>query len=360
MSKSMLKRIGRNLAIFAAVAAIATGHVPDARAQGPAPAPPASLPKIKVAIGAAGLYFIVHFVAEGAGFFKREGYELDTVDLTTGPRQVAAIMGGSVDIAPLGLQLVIQATSRGGNIVAIANGYGIMPMALLLSNDAIKRVGIEPGMAMDDKIRRIKGLRIGITGPGSGTDDMARTIAITRGLDPDKDITIQPLGNGDNMLAALEKGLTDGFVFTSPIPETAVARGLGQIIVEPLNGDLAEANGVPYIILATNPQTIESKRPMLIAAVRAWTHAMKFTAENKEEARRIVRTYFKQMDEAVFNAAFDKYVKGVPAHPLIPEENVKKVAAWMGLSKKTTIDANYAAVVYPDLALEAGKSILGK
>ena len=41
-------------------------------------------------------------------------------------------------------------------------------------------------------------------------------------------------------------------------------------------------------------------------------------------------------------------------------ENVKKVAAWMGLSKKTTIDADYAAVVYPDLALEAGKSILGK
>ena len=72
--------------------------------------------KLKVAIGAAGLYFIVHFVAEGAGFFKKEGLELDTVDVTTGPRQVAAVMGGSVDIAPLGLQLVIQATSRGGSI----------------------------------------------------------------------------------------------------------------------------------------------------------------------------------------------------------------------------------------------------
>ncbi len=51
-------------------------------------------------------------MAEGGGFFKREGYALDTVDLTTGPRPVAAIMGGSVDIAPLGLKLVVQATSR--------------------------------------------------------------------------------------------------------------------------------------------------------------------------------------------------------------------------------------------------------
>ena len=99
---------------------------------------------------------------------------------------------------------------------------------------------------------------------------------------------------------------------------------------------------------------------MLTAAVRAWTNAMAFTHANKEEARRIVRGYFKQMDEAVFNAAFDKYVKGVPTHPLIPEENVKKVATWMGLSKKTKVDADYATVVYPDLARDAGKSLLGK
>lgn len=316
--------------------------------------------KIKVAIGASGLYFITHFVAEGAGFFKQEGYELDTIDVTTGPRQVAAVMGGSVDIAPLGLQLVVQATSRGGNIIAISSGYTILPMSLVLSNDAIKRTGITPTMSTDEKIKRIKGLRIGITGPGSGTDDMARTLTGTRGLDPDKDITIQPLGNGDNMLAALEKGATDGFVFTSPIPETAVARGIGQIVVEPLNGDVPEATNVPYIILATNPQTMEAKKPMLQAAVRAWTKAMKFTHDNKEEARRIVRGYFKQMDAAVFNAAFDKYVKGVPTHPVITEADVKKVATWMSLSKKTAIDANYSTIVAPQMAQEIGKSILGK
>ena len=316
--------------------------------------------KLKVAIGASGLFFIVHYVAEGAGFFKQEGLELDTVDVTTGPRQVAAVMGGSVDIAPLGLQLVVQATSRGGSIIAISAGYTILPMSLVLSNAAIKQTGIQDGMSTNDKIARIKGHKIGITGPGSGTDDMIRTLAGTRGLDPDKDITIQPLGNGDNMLAALEKGLTDGFIFTSPIPETAVARGLGRIVVEPLNGDVPEATGVPYIVMATNPATIQAKRPQLVKAVRAWTNAMKFTLENKDEARRIARSYFKQMDEAVFNAAFDKYVKGVPTHPLITEDDVKKVGAWMSLSKKTEVVADYAVAVHPDIAREVGKSLLGK
>ena len=352
----MIARIvaaARPLAVVTLAGLLLAGVVTAAQAQ-------TAQNKIKVAIGASGLYFITHFVAEGGGFFKKEGYELDTIDVTTGPRQVAAVMGGSVDIAPLGLQLVVQATSRGGNIVALSSGYTILPMSLVLSNDAIKRAGITPGMSTDDKIKRIKGLRIGITGPGSGTDDMARTLTGTRGLDPDKDITIQPLGSGDNLLAALEKGATDGFVFTSPIPETAVARGLGQIIVEPLNGDVPEAKDVPYIILATNPATMEAKKPMLKAAVRAWTNAMKFTHENKEEARRIVRGYFKQMDEAVFNAAFDKYVSGVPMHPLITEADVTKVGTWLTLSKKQAVDTDYATIVAPDLAREAGLAILGK
>jgi hypothetical protein len=50
----------------------------------------------------------------------------------------------------------------------------------------------------------------------------------------------------------------------------------------------------------------------------------------------------------------------VPSHPLIPEENVQKVAKWMSLSKKTTIDAHYASNVYPDIAREVGKELLGK
>jgi ABC-type nitrate/sulfonate/bicarbonate transport system substrate-binding protein len=112
--------------------------------------------------------------------------------------------------------------------------------------------------------------------------------------------------------------------------------------------------------MATNPAMLQEKKPLLVKAVRAWTNAMKFTHEHKEEARRVVRNYFKQMDESVFNIAFDKYVKGVPTHPLIPEENVQKVAKWMSLSKKTTIDANYATAVHPDIARDVGKDLLGK
>lgn len=47
------------------------------------------------------LFNIVQYVAEDAGFFREEGVEPDIVTVVGGPRQVAAILGKSADLAPL-------------------------------------------------------------------------------------------------------------------------------------------------------------------------------------------------------------------------------------------------------------------
>jgi hypothetical protein len=54
--------VAKFVAVLCVAGLIVAGAGRTAQAQTPE--------KLKVAIGAAGLYFIVHFVAEGAGFFK--------------------------------------------------------------------------------------------------------------------------------------------------------------------------------------------------------------------------------------------------------------------------------------------------
>jgi NitT/TauT family transport system substrate-binding protein len=312
--------------------------------------------KIPFAMGAGAFYFTVHYVAEAAGYYTQEGFDLDSVNVSSGPRQVASIMGGSADIAPLGLQLVVQAAQRGGNIIAVCAGYNILPMSILLSNDAIARSGIKEGMSTDEKVHRMKGLRIGITTPGSGTDDMARALLRGRGMNPDRDITIQPLVTAETMLAALERGSSDGFCFTSPIPEYAVSKGWGKIIIEPLNGDVPEAANVPYIIMATSPEVIARKRSMLLAMVRCWTKAMDFVRDNPREASALVRRYFPDMDEGVYNTAFEKYRKGVPTSPLVTDEQVQNVVRFMHISKGVPISATRADVFHAGIAEEVIKT----
>lgn len=332
-----------------------------ATAPTPAAAQPA-LQKLTLVIGGRAFFYIVHYIAQDAGFFKEEGLDVDTINVLTGPQQVAAVMSGSADVAPVGLQVVVQAYAKGGDIVAVSTCYNMFPIALVVSNEGVKETGLAADMPIDEKVRRLHGLRIGITGPGSGTDDMVRALFLNRGMDPDKEVTILPLGTPDNMLAALQAGNATAMSYTSPITEIAVSRGLGQIIIEPLTGEVPEFRDVPYIVLSTSRATLASKRPLIRAAVRAYARAIKLVQEHPDAARRIVRPYFKDMSpsDAVFDAGFDKYVHGVPTTPVITPEQVQKTASLLSISKKQNVTVGYADVVDPDLAREAGQEILGR
>lgn len=312
--------------------------------------------KVSIVMGAGAFYFIVHYVAEAGGYYKEEGVRLDSVNVGSGPRQVAAIMGGSADVGPLGLQLVVEAAQHDGGMMAICSGYTILPMGIVLSNQAMKKNGIRLDMTTDEKVHRMKGLRIGITTPGSGTDDMVRALLRKAGMNASTDITIQSLVNAEGMVAALQRGESDGFCFTSPINEMVVAQGLGQIVIEPLRGDVPEASNVPYIIMATSRETIASKRPLLMAMVRAWTKAMTMVHADPKRAGELVKTYFPKVPQDVFDTAYNKYVAGVPKTPMITPEQVDNVVKFMKLSKGTAVSATYSGVVDPSFAEAVIKS----
>src|SRR5580704_2182219 len=132
-----------------AAAALLMAATLAATAPAPAAAQPA-LQKLTLVIGGRAFFYIVHYIAQDAGFFKEEGLDVDTISVLTGPQQVAAVMSGSADVAPVGLQVVVQAYARGGDIVAVSTCYNMFPIALVVSNDAIKQTGIAAGMAIDE------------------------------------------------------------------------------------------------------------------------------------------------------------------------------------------------------------------
>jgi ABC-type nitrate/sulfonate/bicarbonate transport system substrate-binding protein len=117
---------------------------------------------------------------------------------------------------------------------------------------------------------------------------------------------------------------------------------------------------VPYQVITTSRATLANKRPVLLKVVRALTKAMKFAHEDIEGSRKIARTFFEDTPEAEFNTAFDTYIKAVPATPLISQTQVEKTVKMVNLTEKTPLTATYDQVVYPDLAREAAKEVLGQ
>lgn len=168
------------------------------------------LRKVTLAMAGDGLHISLMHIANLGGYFKEEGLEADIVDLNSGPRSVAALSGGSADFAPIGLIHGIKAYAEGGDIVLVTTLFDALNPLIFLGNDALKKSGITPDMPIDEKVKRLQGLRIGTTSPGSVVDTVVRTLFKARGMDPDKVVRLLPLGSGANMMAALEKAQLTG------------------------------------------------------------------------------------------------------------------------------------------------------
>ncbi len=343
----------RMAAIMLAAACFGVGSGRMAAAEAP-------LQKVTIAFAGKGLSFMIQYIAIGAGLYKEEGLDPESVDVSSGTRQAAAVMGGSAEITQVGFAHTMHAVGRGGDLVGICTAFDAYPIALVLSNAAINRLGITDSMSLDEKLKRLHGVKIGITSPGSSTDEFMRTIMLVRGLDPSRDVQLQPIGIGAPMVAAMASGATDGFAFMSPFTGMAVSRGLGQVIADPMTGTVPEYKDVPYQVITTSRATLAEKRPLLLHVVRAMTRAMIFARDKPEETRRVVRTFFQDTPEAEFNAAFDTYIKAVPSTPIISQAQVDSTVKMVNLSEKTPITATYDQLVDAALSREAAKDLLGK
>jgi len=323
-------------------------------------APAMALTKVTSALGGDGLLFAMQHLTAGGGFFKAEGLEVESVDVGSGPRQAAALMGGSSEFTLLGFIHVLKSIAQGGNLVALAPGLNLLDIQLVLSNEAMQKTGITPAMPVDERVKRLKGLRISITSPGSTTDTWTRSLLKARGYDPDTYITIQPLAGGNPMLAALAKKATDGFSWGPPQSHMAVAQGIGQLAIDPFTDTVPEIAGVPYVVIITSRDTLKNKPEILRAAVRAYTKAMKFAREQPDAARQIVRKDFPDIDEKIFDVSWGNYRKALPTSPMISRETFEKTQAWLNITQPKPISIPYETAFYDAFAKEAAAQILGK
>lgn len=316
------------------------------------------LEKLTVTAGGDGMHYFPFYVARGGGFFAKEGIEVDWVDVGSGTRQAASVMGGSADMSPMAFIHVIAARGQGADLVAIGDAFDVYAMTIALSNAAIEKSGIKLDMPIDEKVKRLQGLTIGISSPGSSTDALIRSVFVARGYDPDKVVHLQPFGNGASILAGFEKKLTDGVVYVAPVPEIIAQRGLGKTVINPFIGDIPELNNVPYVIIASSRATMAKKPDLIRRAMRALANAMDFAASHPEETAKIMRPYFPDLDEAIFKQVVETYRKASAHTPVLTEEQLSKTVAWMNIGAKTPITAKFDDVVddtYANAAVAAIK-----
>jgi sulfonate transport system substrate-binding protein len=191
--KSMLRAFAALVA--AAIAVTAAAQAPEKK-------------KITIAVGGKSLfYYLPLTVAERKGFFKDEGLEVEIPDFPGGAKALQALVGGSADLVSGAYEHTINMAAKKQPIKAVVLQAKYSSIVLLLPKD--KAAKYHGG-------KDLKGLKIGVTAPGSSTNMFVNNLLAKDGLKP-TDVSIVGVGVGAGAVAAMEKGEIDALSNLDPV-----------------------------------------------------------------------------------------------------------------------------------------------
>jgi ABC-type nitrate/sulfonate/bicarbonate transport system substrate-binding protein len=228
--------------------------------------------------------------AEELDLYKAEGLDAHVELLTPAPAAMAALRDGAVQCVVTGAHTTLTAFPgwKGAKLcVAVAQGT---PWLLVLRADLFAKRG---------DVQAIKGLRIGAA---PGPDAALMRLLAEAGIDVARDRvqvmrvpgTERP-GTSFGVCAAeaLEARQIDGFWANALGSETAVRRGVGQIVVDVRRGDgPPAARDFTFAALITTEALIDRQPEQVAAAVRGIVNSQRSLRTDPARATEVGRRRF--------------------------------------------------------------------
>jgi NitT/TauT family transport system substrate-binding protein len=184
-----------------------------------------SLEKKKITLAVGGkslLYYLPLTIAERKGYFKAEGLEVEIVDFPGGAKALQAMVGGSADVVSGAYEHTINMHAKGQPIVGIAlqGRYNGIVFGVSKAKAAQYKSGAD-----------IKGLKVGVTAPGSSTHMAVQNLAAKAGLKPD-DFAAIGVGASAGAVAAMKRGSIDAMSNLDPVITKLETDGDMVVIVD--------------------------------------------------------------------------------------------------------------------------------
>jgi NitT/TauT family transport system substrate-binding protein len=269
--------------------------VPSALAQAPE--------KAKVTLGVGGknlLYYLPLTIAERRGYFKEFGLDLTINDFAGGARSLQALVGGSVDVVAGAYEHTLRMQAKGQDIRAVIELLRFPSIVISVRKDIAGRVK----SAAD-----FKGLKIGVTAPGSSTFITAQHAMAKAGLKP-TDAAFIGIGGGASAVAAMKKGEIDVISHLDPVVSKLEADGDVVTLI-----DTRTEAGTRALFGGSNPAAciylkqdfIQANPNTVQAIVNAQFKALLWIAQaTPDQVADAVPPEFHLGDRALYLAAFGK------------------------------------------------------
>jgi NitT/TauT family transport system substrate-binding protein len=274
---------------------------------------------IHIAVGGqASFYYLPLTIAERQGYFRDEGLNVKISDFAGGSVALRAVVGGSADVVSGAYEHTISLQSKKQYFQAFV-AQGRLPQIAF---------GVATSKAGSVKsLKDLKGLRVGVSAPGSSTHNLVKQLLKKGGLDPNKDVSVVGVGLASQAVAALKSGQIDAISNTDPVmtrleqdgsiklmADTRTLKGTQEVWGAPLPAGVLHA-AIEFV--QKNPNTVQA---LANAIVRADKWIAKASAT---DVARVVPEAYLLGDRALYLFSFNKVKEAISPDGIISDAGAK-------------------------------------
>src|SRR5216684_3106659 len=273
---------------------------------------------VHIAVGGkTSLYYLPLTIAEQLGYFKEEGLSVTISDFAGGSQALRAVIGGSADVVSGAYEHTLNMQPKGQYLQCFVQ-QGRAPQIA---------IGIATAKAKDYKSPKdLKGLKVGVSAPGSSTHMILNHLISTGGLKP-SDVSIIGVGLGATAVTALKSGQIDAVSNTDPvmtkleqdgdikiIADTRTLKGTEQVLGGPMPAGCLYA---PVDFIRKNPNTVQALTNAIVRADK-WIHS----ASPQDVLRTVPESYLLG-DKALYLFSFNKVKEAISPDGVISDAGAK-------------------------------------
>lgn len=254
------------------------------------------LKKIRIGVPSVSVANIIIFVTQEAKLYAKHGLDAEVITMNGSGISSKALIGGSIDIAPIATPTVINANLSGADMAILAHTMPGVVHALMVRPE-IKRV------------EDLKGKKVAVSTLGSLTDFLVRHIAKKKGLNPDRDLTLLQTGGDADRIVALKSGVVDAAAMGHP------GYGMAQKLGFSMLWDSAKEVDYPWMEITTRRANIKTDRDKVMNYMKAHLEGIALFKRDADFGRRVIKKVLKINDDELINESYEIFSKRFIATP---------------------------------------------
>ena len=280
-------------------------------------------------LGGSSSYF---WTAYRAGSFERHGIKLNPVFIPGGVTALQSLMAKELFIELTAGPAAVRAWARGGKEITFIGAVGNRLDYVLVTVPSVRNA------------EELKGKRVGVSQLGASPDFIARLGLRQMGLNPERDVTIIPIGSPGERWAALNAGHVHASLFQPPFTLRARKAGFLTLL------DFSTLD-FPYILsgVLTTRSFIRSDRDTVMNFMRGLADGMDFYRDekNKDRVIRFLGEYYKSNAVEELEETRSVYMKMTPGLPVVTVKSIENVIrddkdlSGLGLKPEEMLDLSF-------------------